>query len=127
MRTYLISYDLAKPHLIKHVVAKGTPYYSEQKNRHGRLVCYYRRPGWPKVRLDAEPGTAAMDRAYYAAEKRINELMKHGGVDRGVAKIVCRPIGPWAMTPGKPAARILAQFMSDPCGSMSMTQTFSFV
>ena len=34
---------------------------------------------------------------------------------------------PEARTSISPAARILAQFISEPCGSMSMTQTFSFV
>jgi hypothetical protein len=31
------------------------------------------------------------------------------------------------MTSMSPVSRVLAQFVSDPCGSVSMTQTFSFI
>jgi integrase len=54
-------------------IGKGTRYYSEEKTRHGKLVVYYRRPRFPKIKLDATPNTAAMDRAYHAAEKLTNQ------------------------------------------------------
>lgn len=53
--------------IIKHV-GPGTRYYSEQVKK-GVTVYYYRRPGFPNIRLHAMPNSSAMDREFYAAEK----------------------------------------------------------
>lgn len=74
-------------------VAKGTIYYSAQTNQQGATVYYYRRPGFPKIRLDALPGTPAMDRAYHAAAKTIAKLAsdKAAGVTPERAMTLCKP------------------------------------
>ena len=55
-------------------VSKGTRYFNPQVTQRGKAVFYYRRPGFSRIRLDAEPGTAAMDRAYYAPDKATKKL-----------------------------------------------------
>lgn len=76
-------------------VDKGTPYYSEQSNRHGKPVYYYRRPGFPRIRLNEKPGTPAMDRAFYRAAEKTDQraAAKAAGevadIDRPMT--VCRP------------------------------------
>jgi integrase len=76
-------------------VGKGTEYFSEQVNRLGTTVYYYRRSGFKKIRLDAPPNSAAMDRAFYAAAKKVDALAeaKASGIpvepDRPM--VVCKP------------------------------------
>jgi integrase len=77
-------------------VGKGTRYFSPEKAR-GKDVYYYRRPGFPKIRLDEKPGTPAMNRAFWAADAKTNKL----AADRasGVAnadrpKVVCKAPSP---------------------------------
>lgn len=44
-------------------------YVKAFKDRHGRLRCYYRRPGWPSIALPGLPGSKAFAEAYEAAAK----------------------------------------------------------
>jgi site-specific recombinase XerC len=72
-------------------VGKGTKYFSGPfPDRHGKPTYYYRRPGFRKIRLKAEPNTAAMDRAYYAAEREINKLAEA----KAAAKASGKPVDP---------------------------------
>lgn len=76
-------------------VEKGKRYFSAQLNQHGTPVFYYRRPGFPRIQLKAEPGSAAMDRAFYAAEKLTSERAgnKAAGIVETPARkmTICRP------------------------------------
>ena len=66
--------------------------------------------------VDAAPSAPGVSRSASVTPRRSREAIKAGS-----------RAAPEARTSMSPAARILAQFMSEPCGSMSMTQTFSFV
>src|ERR1700761_70061 len=76
-------------------VGKGTKYFSVETNRLGTTVYYFRRPGFKKIRLNAEPNSAAMDRAFYAALKETNRTAEDR--EKGVADpeqrpmVVCKP------------------------------------
>ena len=76
-------------------VGKGTRYFNPQVTQRGKAVYYYRRPGFPRIRLDAEPGTAAMDRAYYAADKATNKLAEAKASSKPIQpdrpKVICKP------------------------------------
>ena len=78
-------------------VDSRTRYFSQQTDRHGREVFYYRRPGFPKIRLNEKPGTPAMDRAYHAAARLTDKRAadKAAGIVSDDAKarpmVVCKP------------------------------------
>src|SRR6476619_3188253 len=76
-------------------VGKGTRYFNPQVTQRGKPVYYYRRPGFPRIRLDAEPRTAAMDRAYYAAAKTTNKVAEAKASGKPVqperAKVMSKP------------------------------------
>ena len=64
---------------------------------------------------DAAPSAPGVSRSASVTPRRSSEASKAGS-----------RAAPDARTSISPAARTLAQFMSEPCGSISMTQTFSF-
>jgi integrase len=83
--------------LIDKPPVKGqTPYYQELMSRHGRLMCYVRVTGFERERLDAEPGTSAMTRAYNAAIRKIDALKADRAAGKKAAPkpremVVCKP------------------------------------
>src|SRR5271169_5725921 len=65
---------------------------------------------------DAAPSAPGVSRIARVKPLRSSEERRAG-----------RRAAPEAMTSMSPLPRVLAQFASEPCGSMSMTQTFSFI
>ena len=49
------------------VIPRHYKFLAQDRDRNGNLRTYLRRPGQPKIRLRAEPGTAEFDREYRAA------------------------------------------------------------
>ena len=89
--------DKMQLRLIDKPPIKGqTPYYQELMSRHGRLMCYVRVAGFDRERLEAEPGTSAMTRAYNAAIRKIEGLKADRKAGKTVAQkpremVVCKP------------------------------------
>lgn len=63
-----VSPDDALARTIRRRLARGPRYVKAYEDRHGRRRYYYRRKGYPGIRLSGEPGTEAFQASYDAAE-----------------------------------------------------------